>query len=288
MANQISQIIKMSPAFLQRLIDTRPSYAHSQFLSQIRFELTRHHSRYAARHENVPVRFNLNFNLPAGAMHRELTVYMPQLVCGARRRATAAPRRQRVSLRLVSQISIWMLPPIDDLQQLHVNLVRKQRVNFHRRPKFKRHLLGNLRHRNDAVRVADGRTRHFELLISLLFKRFVDHFASLSANRDFIADEGHSAHIDLDPPRLIVQNLDSHLPAERLESELSAFDVSFIEEILGKNPDAVAALFRLAAIGIQNLQRDLPAVKERPIQESRPIQFRSFGGRFAGYSPPSN
>ena len=97
MANQISQIIKMSPAFLQRLIDTRPSYAHSQFLSQIRFELPRHHPRYAARHENVPVRFNLNFNLPAGAMHRELTVYMPQLVCGARRRATAAPRRQRVS-----------------------------------------------------------------------------------------------------------------------------------------------------------------------------------------------
>ncbi len=136
---------------------------------------------------------------------------------------------------------------------------------FHMRSEFERHLLRDFRHRNDAVRVADGSARDLELLISHP-QGFVNHLTPIAANRDFIADEGYGPHIDLDSPRLIVQNLDRDFSAERLESESIVFNVGFVKEVLGKYADAVAALFRLAAIGIENFQRDLSAIKQRSIK----------------------
>ncbi len=100
------------------------SSAYAQFLPQVRLELTRHHTGDAARHENMSIGFNLDFNLSAGAMHREFTVHMPQLVCRACRGATAAPRRQRVSRAPLPNLNPDVAA-IDDLQQLDVDFVRK-------------------------------------------------------------------------------------------------------------------------------------------------------------------
>ena len=143
------------------------SGVHSQFLSQVRLEVARHNSRDAARHENVPVGLNLNLNLSAGAVHRQLVIHMPQLVCGARRRATAAPRRQRVSGASLPNLNLDV-PPVNDFQQLNVNLIRKQRMSFHRRSQLERQFLRYFLHRDDTVRVAHRRTRHFEFLFSHL------------------------------------------------------------------------------------------------------------------------
>ena len=111
----------------------------------------------------------------------------------------------------------------------------------------------DFRQRQDAVRIADRRGAKRELA-SADGNFFVEHFAARAGDGNLVAPKADPAHFDADR-FAAVKNGRAHQAARRLDGKFLAADNFPVPQITRENAQAVAAFFRLAAVGIENSQR---------------------------------
>ena len=85
--------------------------------------------------------------------------------------------------------------------------------------------------------------------------RFVEDFAARAGHGDFVAPETDLAHLDAHG-LAAVQDRGPHQAAGRFDGKFILADQFPVPQKARKNAQAVAALFRLAAVGIENAERE--------------------------------
>ena len=124
----------------------------------------------------------------------------------------------------------------------------------------------DLRQRDDAVRVADGRGAEGERAVPDQ-QRLVQHLARRPGHGDLVAGKAHRAHRDGDAMAALDLRLDH--PAGRLDREVRGFHQALVPEEAGEDAQAVAALLRLGAVGIENAQAEIGLLRRhRPPEDA--------------------
>ena len=123
----------------------------------------------------------------------------------------------------------------------------------------------DFRQRNDAVRIPDRRRAKAERAAADR-DFFIDDLATRAGYGNFVAPETDLAHFDAHG-FAAVQHARFHHAALSLDGELFVFDQLPVPEITREDAQPIAALFRLAAVRIENAQR-----KPRLIRRQRPQQ----------------
>ena len=219
-----------------------------------------------AGHEDFAVVGNLDVQLAAGHVDGDIAVHQAELVGGAGGRTRAAARGQRVAGAALPDADVDVRS-VQDLEDLEVDPVGEHRVVLDVGPDLSGLLFSHVLHWDHAMRVADGQAG--DLVCGPVdVEGFADHLARLAGNRDLVADERHLAHVDTDQAGGFVLDLYVHDPAERLDLEALRRHVPLLEQILGEDAQPVAALFGLAAVGIEDADRRHIAVEDRPVEDA--------------------
>ena len=136
----------------------------------------------------------------------------------------------------------------------------------------------DFRQRQHAMRIADRGRAKVELLPAQM-NRFVDDFAARAGHGNFVAPETDLAHLDAHDLAAF-HDRGLHQAAGGFDGELVLADQFLVPQIARKNPQAVAALFRLAAVGIENAQpRTSPFWRAADRAGCRPSRRRNCDGK---------
>src|SRR5207244_2122471 len=125
----------------------------------------------------------------------------------------------------------------------------------------------NFRQPEHAMRIADSRGAESELA-SADGNLFVDDFALRARDGNLVAPETDLAHLDA-YRFAAVEHSGFHESGRRLHGELLSGDKFAVPKIAREDAQAVTAFLRLAAVGIENAQRALRAIRrERAKQDA--------------------
>src|SRR2546423_1517604 len=118
------------------------------------------------------------------------------------------------------------------------------------------------------MRITDGRGANVERPVAR-HQILAQNFAARAAHRNFVAPKTDAPHVHADRAA-VLKDRRTHHAAQRLHEELFVLLHKFLnEEVTTENAQAVAALLRLAAIGVENAQPKRRALRsERAVENS--------------------
>jgi endonuclease/exonuclease/phosphatase (EEP) superfamily protein YafD len=182
-------------------------------------------------------------------LHRDPPLAQAQPVRDRRRRRAGGPRRARVARAALPDLDPDGVA-IEDLHGLHVGAARKPRIALDERADAARELRRDVVERQHAVRVADGR-RAVDVRLAPDDQAPADHLAGLADHRDRRRIEADPPHLHVDGPTARAHPA-AHGAAFRRHRERLRPAEPQIEEAAREDPQPVAALLRLAAVGVED------------------------------------
>jgi hypothetical protein len=126
--------------------------------------------------------------------------------------------------------------------------------------------------KDHAVRIADGDGVHVDDVAGLQLQGLVVRLAIRPTEAHVGAAEGGGAHLRLhgeDSVRGPRKDLHPHDAARRLHGERRVLrDVAGLQQVRGEDAQAVAALFRLGAVGVEDAQAEVGRVAGHARQDA--------------------